>query len=83
MLTLYNLDGCGYCSMVRNVLDQLKMEYVKIDVPWQHSLRKEVYAVSGQYTVPVLLDGDKVFDDENEIVAYLKQTYANKTCPQT
>lgn len=82
MLELYNLDGCGYCTMVRNALARLKLEYKKIDVPWQHSLRKEVFAVSGQYTVPVLVDGDKVFDDENEIVDYLDKTYANKSCPQ-
>lgn len=83
MLQLYNLDGCGYCVMVRNALEQLKLEYIKIDVPWQHSLRKEVFAVSAQYTVPVLVDGDLVLDDENEIVDYLNKTYANKICPQT
>ena len=83
MIRLYNLDGCGYCSMVRNVLEQLRLEYVKIDVAWQHSLRKEVFAVSGQYTVPVLVDGDTIMDDENEIVDYLRKTYANKSCPQT
>jgi glutathione S-transferase len=69
--------------MVRNALEQLKLKYIKIDVPWQHSLRKEVFAASGQYTVPVLVDGDIVFDDENEIVDYLNKTYANKICPQT
>ena len=63
--------------MVRNTLEQLRLEYKKTDVPWQHSLRKEVYAVSGQYTVPVLVDGDVVLDDEHEIVDYLKRTYAN------
>ena len=66
--------------MVRNALEQLKLEYKKIDVPWQHSQRKEVYSVSGQYTVPVLVDGDTVLDDEHEIVDYLKRTYAS--CPQ-
>lgn len=76
MIQLYNLDGCGYCAMVRNALEKMKLEYQKIDVPWQHSLRKEVYAVSGQYTVPVLVDGDTVLDDEHEIVDYLKRTYA-------
>lgn len=76
MIQLYNLDGCGYCAMVRNALEKMKLGYQKIDVPWQHSLRKEVYAVSGQYTVPVLVDGDTVLDDEHEIVDYLKRTYA-------
>ncbi len=82
MIELYNLDGCGYCALVRNALTQLKLEYKKIEVPWSHGQRKEVFAVSGQYTVPVLVDGDTVLDDEHEIVEYLNRTYADKPCPQ-
>ena len=76
MLKLYNIDGCGYCTMVRDVLRQLKLEYEKIDVPWPHGQRTEVYDVSGQYTVPVLVDGDTVLDDEYKIIDHLKQKYA-------
>ncbi|MEE9258142.1 MAG: glutathione S-transferase N-terminal domain-containing protein [Nitrospinaceae bacterium] len=75
MIRLYNIDGCGYCAMVRSVLDKLKLDYDKIDVPWPFPERKEVFEVSGQYTVPVLVDGDRVLDDEYEIIDYLKQTY--------
>ncbi len=75
MIKLYNIDGCGYCGMVRRVLEELNVEYEKIDVPWPQMQRKEVYQVSGQYTVPVLVDGDKIFDDEYEIIHYLKQAY--------
>lgn len=75
MLKLYNLDACPYCIMVRNQLEQLSLEYEKIDVhPWQGQ-RREVFEVSGQYTVPVLVDGDRVFDDENKIITYLTSTY--------
>jgi len=76
-LKLYNINGCGYCAMVREVLDQLDLTYETIDVPWPHKLRTEVYKVSGQYTVPVLVDGEKVFDDEYEIIDHLKQNYQN------
>lgn len=75
MIKLFNIDGCGYCAMVRSILDQLNLEYEKIDVPWSHSSRKEVFEVSGQYMVPVLVDGQKVLDDEYEIIDYLKQNY--------
>ena len=61
--------------MVRQVLDQLNLEYEKVDVPWPHSERKEVFEVSGQYMVPVLVDGDQVLDDEYQIIDHLKQTY--------
>jgi glutaredoxin 3 len=74
-MKLYNLDGCGYCSMVRDVLAQMKLEYEKVEVPWPHQQRKEVYEVSGQTAVPVLVDGDIILDDEYEIIDYLKKTY--------
>ena len=74
-MKLYNLDGCGYCAMVRDVLVQMSLEYEKIEVPWPHQQRKEVYEVSGQTAVPVLVDGDIILDDEYEIIDYLKKTY--------
>ncbi len=75
-MKLYNIDGCGYCSMVRNVLAEMGLEYEKIDVPWPHHQRKEVYEISRQTTVPVLVDGETILDDEYEIIDYLKKTYS-------
>lgn len=75
MLKLYNLESCPYCIMVRNRLEALGLEYEKIDVPPWLGQRKEVFEVSGQYTVPVLVDGDAVFDDEDKIIAHLNETY--------
>ncbi len=77
-LRLYNLDGCGYCAMVRDVLQAMKLDYEKIEVPWPRHQREEVYKVSGQYTVPVLVDGENIFDDEYDIIRYLKDNYAEK-----
>ncbi len=75
MLKLYNLEACPYCIMVRNKLAQLSLDYEKIDVsPWQ-SERQIVFDISGQYTVPVLVDGDQVFDDEDKAIAHLTSTY--------
>lgn len=76
-IRLYNIDGCGYCAMVRNQLDRMEIEYEKIDVPWPHHLRTDVMDISGQTTVPVLVDDDVVLSDENDIILYLKKTYAN------
>jgi glutathione S-transferase len=61
--------------MVRDVMVQMSLEYEKIEVPWPHQQRKEVYKVSGQTAVPVLVDGDVILDDEYEIIDYLKKTY--------
>ena len=74
-MKLYNIDGCGYCAMVREVLTQMSLDYEKIDVPWPHHQRQEVHEISGQTTVPVLVDGDTILSDEYEIIDYLKKTY--------
>ena len=74
-LRLYNIDGCGYCAVVRSTLKQLGLDYETVDVPWPQQERSEVYEVSGQYMVPVLVDGDVVLSDEYEIIDYLKKTY--------
>ena len=76
MMKLYNIDGCGYCAMVREVLTKMSLDYIKIDVPWPHHKRQEVHEISGQTTVPVLVDGDTVLADEYEIIDYLKKTYS-------
>jgi glutaredoxin 3 len=76
MIKLYNIDGCSYCAMVREVLARMSLEYEKVDVPWPHHQRQEVHEISGQTTVPVLVDGDTVLDDEYAIIDYLKKTYA-------
>ena len=77
-IKLYNLDGCGYCAMVREVLIQLELDYETIDVPWAHHDRTEVLKVSGQNMVPVLVQGEVILSDEYEIIDYLKKTYPVK-----
>ena len=74
-MKLYNIAGCGYCGMVRSVLKQLELDYETVAVPWAHHERAEVYQVSGQNMVPVLVDGEVVLSDEYEIIDYLKKTY--------
>ncbi|MFQ5589127.1 MAG: glutaredoxin family protein [Nitrospiria bacterium] len=74
-MKLYNLESCPYCMMVREKLDALGLTYEKIDVPVWRGERSEVFEVSGQYTVPVLVAGEKVFDDEEKILRYLEETY--------
>ncbi|MCG3116569.1 MAG: glutathione S-transferase N-terminal domain-containing protein [Candidatus Manganitrophus sp. SA1] len=77
-MKLYDLDSCPYCRMVRDKLEELGLEYEKITVPSYRPNRKEVFEVSGQYLVPVLVDGDVVLDDEDEIIAYLEKKYGQQ-----
>jgi glutathione S-transferase len=77
-MKLYNLESCPYCVMVRNKLEELGLEYEKIEVPRDRSQRTEVFEVSKQWTVPVLVDGDVMLDDEEKILPYLDQKYGKK-----
>lgn len=77
-MKLYNLESCPYCVMVRDKLEALGLAYEKIEVPSYRPNRKEVFEVSGQYLVPVLVDGDVVLDDEDEIVAHLEKKYGQR-----
>jgi glutaredoxin len=74
-MKLYNLEPCPYCKMVRDKLAQLNVPYEKIEVPANRPDRKEVYRVSKQWTVPVLVDGDVMLDDEEKILPYLEKKY--------
>ena len=78
MIKLYQLEGCWYCQMVREKLQDLGIRYEKIDVPAERGMREEVFKVSGQYLVPVMQDREKILADEEEIIEYLERVYGNK-----
>jgi glutaredoxin 3 len=72
---LYSADWCWYCRRVVAKLDELGLAYEYVEVPVFHSQRTEVRAVSGQTSVPVLVDGDTVLDDDDVIIPYLEDRY--------
>ncbi|MFQ5779337.1 MAG: glutathione S-transferase family protein [Nitrospiria bacterium] len=76
-MKLYNLESCFFCKMVRDKLDLLGLEYEKVEVPLWHWDRREVFDISGQYLVPVLVDNNLVLDDEEKILPYLEETYGH------
>jgi len=78
-LTLYRLEGCPFCELVADRLDELGLEYDSIWTEGLHSKRNEVKRVSGQRQVPVLLDeehGLTMAESEN-IIEFLDRTYAD------
>jgi mycoredoxin len=72
MMTLYHVEWCPECEVVRRKLAELNLPYQGVIVPDFRPLRKEVFEVSGQYYVPVLQDGDKVLSETHEILAHLE-----------
>ena len=75
-LTLYHVDWCPECQLVRDKLADLAVPYEAIVVPDIRPMRAQVYEVSGQYYVPVLKDGETVLSETREILAHLDTHYA-------
>ena len=74
-LTLYHVDWCPECDLVREKLADLGVAYEDVVVPDVRTFRKQVYAVSGQYYVPVLKDESLVLTETQDILAYLEDRY--------
>lgn len=79
-LTLYHVDWCPDCEVVRDKLAELGVTYDEVLVPDARPMRKQVYEVSGQYFVPVLTDGETVLTETHDILSHLDTHYA-KTSP--
>ena len=71
-MTLYHVEWCPECEVVRQKLADLRLPYESVVVPDFRPLRKAVFAVSGQYYVPVLKDGSQVLSETHEILAHLE-----------
>ena len=74
-IVLYQAEWCSYCGYVRKKLTDLLLDYTIINVPHSHAERAEVKAVSGQTSIPVMVDGDVILDDDDTIIPYLEKTY--------
>ena len=77
-IVLYQAEWCPYCARVRSKLTDLLLDYKTVNVPRSHAERGEVRTVSGQTSIPVLVDGDITLDDDDDIVPYLEKKYGNK-----
>jgi glutathione S-transferase len=78
-LTLYRLEGCPYCELVVDRMEELDLEFESVWVEGLHSKRDEVKRVSGQRGVPVLVDDSRglTMAESERIVEYLDGSYAN------
>jgi glutathione S-transferase len=70
-VTLYHTEWCPECVLVRSLLDELEIEYKSVIVPTVRPFRKQVFEISGQYYVPVLVDGDTVLTETPDILDHL------------
>jgi glutathione S-transferase len=84
-MTLYHVRWCPECQIVKQKLDELGLPYEELGLPYEDVIvpdmrphRAQVYAVSGQYYVPVLKDGDTVLSETRDILSHLETTYGSK-----
>lgn len=72
-MTLYHVNWCPECAIVREKLASLGISYEDVLVPDIRPMRRQVFDVSGQYYVPVLVDGETILTDTWEILRYLEE----------
>ncbi|HHY20037.1 MAG TPA: hypothetical protein GX522_09070 [Firmicutes bacterium] len=73
MLILYCAPWCPKCLWVEDNLRSLRIEFQYIRVEREPKNRKNLFKDTGQKGIPALVDGDKVFLDEWDIVKYAKE----------
>lgn len=79
-LTLYRLEGCPYCELVVDELEERDLAFDSVWVEGLHSKRNEVRKVSGQRQVPVLVDEESgaTIAESERIVEYLEASYGQE-----
>ncbi|RRJ28175.1 glutaredoxin family protein [Halocatena pleomorpha] len=78
-VTLYRLEGCPYCERVVDRLNELDVDFDSAWVEGLHSKRDEVKRVSGQRSVPVLVDDEQdiTMAESERILEYLTTSRAD------
>lgn len=57
-LTLYSIEACDACDLVRNLLDERGLPYTEKDAEDDAEVQAELKEVAGVMSVPVLVIGD-------------------------
>ena len=76
-MKLYHVEWCPDCEVVRQKLAEHGFSYEDEIVHDIRPMRQQVHAVSGQYYVPVLVDGEMVLTETYDIVTYLERKSEN------
>lgn len=64
-LTLYSIDACDACDLVRNLLNDRGLPFTEKDAENDVAVQDELREVSGVLSVPVLVIGDEVLPGFN------------------
>jgi glutathione S-transferase len=75
MIKLYQAEWCPFSHRIRAKLTELGIDYEAVNVSACAEKRAEIKEITGNNTIPVLADGEKVFSDSSEILSYLGKEY--------
>jgi glutaredoxin 3 len=75
MIKLYQAEWCPFSHRIRAKLTELGIDYEAVNVSASSEKRAELKEITGNCTIPVLAEGEKVFSDSNEILSYLRKEY--------
>jgi len=75
LLTLYQVEWCPYCHLVRQTMTELGLTCLTVNVPARREERAELIALTGEAAVPVLQDDERIVRGSGDIVEYLRSTF--------
>jgi glutaredoxin 3 len=75
MIKLYQAEWCPFSHRIRAKLTELGIDYEAVNVSASSEKRAELKEITGNSTIPVLAEGEKVFSDSSEILFYLREEY--------
>ena len=77
-MRLYHRWKCPWCAAARQGIENVGAEVELVEVAYPREERDEVWEVSGQRRVPVLVDGDAVVVDSRRIVRHVYERYGGE-----
>lgn len=77
-MRLYHRWKCPWCAAARQGIENVGAEVELVEVAYPREERDDVWGVSGQRRVPVLVDGDTVVVDSRRIVRHMYERYGGE-----
>jgi glutaredoxin 3 len=76
-ITLFQFETCPYCAKVRAKLDELGLEYERVNVSpnREDPQRKEIAEKSGVGTVPIIKIDGKYIGESGDIIEHLEENF--------
>lgn len=78
MIELYQKEDCPYCAKVRQVMDELHLDWISRTCSRGAPQRQQLLELGGREQVPFMVDtqtGAMMYESDN-IIQYLRQNYA-------